>query len=85
MEPIIGNTYMTNSHEGLVHRYKNQPFYVVTVDKGREVLYIKFDDPILASEYATHHLTFDEWKKYVNVTVEPQRNLNKLSFLYNGI
>lgn len=80
MEPVIGNTYMTNSHEGLVHRYKNRTFMVHSVDKGREVLYIKFDDPILASEYATHHLTFDEWKKYVNVTVEPQRNLKLFSF-----
>ena len=80
MEPIIGNRYMTNSHEGLVHRYKNQTFYVVTVDKKSMVLFIKFENPILASEYATHHLTFEEWKKYVNVTVEPQRNLKLFSF-----
>ena len=58
MEPVIGNRYVTNSHEGLVHRYKNQTFYVVTVDKKSEVLYIKFENPILASEYATHHMTF---------------------------
>lgn len=84
IKPVIGNTYMTNNHGGLVPKYKNQTFRVLSVVERNEMMYIIFDNPILSGEYTTHNLTFEEWDKYVNMTVEPQRNLNKLSFLYNG-
>ena len=80
MEPIKGNRYMTNRHEELIPKYKNEPFHVLCVDKQSGVIHIEFMCPFLSREDDVHNLQFGEWDKYVNVTVEPQHNLNKFSF-----